>query len=232
MRAEWEDACKALDTPVASPYTLSYYTLPRHWRFMEQVQATHAGNNVLPGGDFESTPGRPSTTWQPDKLSIDTAFVDLDARLVPDDPHEGKQCLQLEIKAKTLPGPDGKIPPPPGALERTYLAVHSQPVRLQPGTLVRISAWVKIPKAVSASADGALIYDSAGGEPMAVRMLGEIKQWHKITLFRRVPSTGVLSVTLALTGIGKVYFDDVRVEPLESGASPTASGVQAVRFSK
>src|SRR5439155_7616716 len=111
--------------------------------------------------------------------------------------------------------------------------VYSPPVRLQPGTLVRISAWVRIPKPISASADGALIYDSAGGEPLAVRLVGEVKQWRKITLFRRVPATGMVNVTLALTGIGKVYFDDVRIEPLESASAvQKPQGLQAVRFSK
>jgi hypothetical protein len=231
MRAEWEDACKALDTPVASPYALSYFTLPRHWRFMEQVQSAHAGNNVLTSGDFETAPGRTGMTWQADPRSLDTAYVSLDAQLVSEDPHEGKQCLMLEIKTRNNPGPDGKVPPPPGALERTFLGVYSPPVRLPPGTLVRVSAWVKIPKAISASADGALIYDSAGGEPLALRLPGEVKQWHKVTLYRRVPSTGTVQVTLALTGIGKVYFDDVRIEPLEStGAPGTTPGVQAVRL--
>jgi hypothetical protein len=228
MRAEWEDACKLLDTPVASPYALSYYTLPRHWRFMDQVQSARAGGNVMQGGDFEG----PNSWQQVESPTLDAAYVDRDARIVPEDPHEGKHCLKLEIKAKTTPGPDGKVPPPPAALERTFLAVYGPTVRLQPGTLVRISVWVRIPKAISASADGALIYDSAGGEPLAVRMAGEVKQWRKVTLYRRVPGTGVINVTLALTGIGKAYFDDVRIEPLESTGTSQNSGVQAIRFSK
>ena len=78
-----------------------------------------------------------------------------------------------------------------------------------------------------------MIYDSAGGEPLAVRLVGEIKQGRKITLFRRVPATGMVNVTLALTGIGKVYFDDVRIEPLESASAvQKPQGLQAVRFSK
>jgi hypothetical protein len=228
MRAEWEDACKLLDTPVASPYALCYYTLPRHWKLMDQVQSARAGSNVLTSGDFEG----PNAWQQVDSPTLDAAYVDRDARIVPEDPHEGKQCLKLEIKAKTTPGPDGKVPPAPAALERTFLAVYGPSVRLQPGTLVRISTWVRIPKAISASADGVLIYDNAGGEPLAVRMAGEVKQWRKVTLYRRVPSTGAIKVTLALTGIGKVYFDDVRIEPLESNGTAQTSGVQAVRFSK
>jgi hypothetical protein len=216
MRAEWEDACKGLDTPVASPYALSYYTLPRHWRFIDQVRAARATGNLLPGGDFESMETSGPNAWQPDSRSLDSRYVDLDARLVPEDPHQGRQCLMLEIKAKDTPGPDGKVPPPPAALERTYLAMYSPPVRLQPGTLVRISAWVKIPKPIGASADGALIYDSAGGEPLALRLTNQVMQWHKVTLYRTVPANGMVNVTLALTGIGKVYFDDVRIEALEN----------------
>src|SRR5262249_27237537 len=119
---------------------------------------------------------------------------------------EGQRCLQLEIKPKN---PDR----PPAALERTFLAINSPAVHLQPGSLVRISAWVRIPKPIAASVDGALFYDSAGGEPLAVR-LTEPTPWKKYTLYRRVPASGTISVTLAMTGIGTAYFDDVRIEPL------------------
>src|SRR5207248_3572951 len=81
----------------------------------------------------------------------------------PVKPVEGQLCLKLEIKPKK------KEVPPPKVLERSFLAVNSPPVRLPPGSLVRISAWVFIPEAITASLDGALLYDSAGGEPLAVR---------------------------------------------------------------
>lgn len=214
MRGDWKLAVQGLDTPVASPYAVGFYTLPRHYRFMDEVQARPAGPNVLPGGDFETAPSQPAEMWQAQEVSLDTQYVDLSARRVPEEPRQGKQCLLLEIKARQMPGPDGKVPPPPAALERTFLAVHSPAVNLTPGTLVRISAWVKIPKSITASADGALLYDSAGGEPLAIRLTTEVKQWRKVTLYRRVPQAGTMNVTLALTGIGKVYFDDVRIEPL------------------
>ena len=34
-----------------------------------------------------------------------------------------------------------------------------------------------------------------------------------------MPDSGLISVTLALTGIGTVYFDDIRIEP-EVPATP------------
>ncbi len=106
--------------------------------------------------------------------------------------------------------------PAPAALERTFLAINSPAVKLPPGSLARISAWIRIPSAIKASADGVLFYDSAGGEPLAVR-LTESGPWKRYTLYRRVPDSGTLSVTLALTGIGSAYFDDVTIEPLLPG---------------
>src|SRR5205807_583624 len=136
-------------------------------------------------------------------------------------PHEGKQCAMLQVKAK-------KSPAPP-ALEKTFLALTSPSVRLQPGTLVQVSGWIRIPEPITGSLDGALFYDSAGGEPLGIR-LTEATPWKRFTLYRRVPSTGTINVTLALTGMGTVYFDDVRVEPLIHGAASNgAIQVQGTR---
>ena len=84
---------------------------------------------------------------------------------------------------------------------------------MPPGTLVQVSGWVCIPEAITASPDGALMYDSAGGEPLAIR-LTEPDVWKKYTVYRRVPASGTIKLTLALTGVGTVYFDDIRIEPL------------------
>ena len=36
-----------------------------------------------------------------------------------------------------------------------------------------------------ASTDGALLFDSAGGEPLALRLTGEAKRWKQYILYRR-----------------------------------------------
>jgi hypothetical protein len=212
MRRAWEAAAGDLDAPVASPYAVSYFTLPRHWAFADQLKGSAPGPNVLPNGGFEEAPDRPAEAWAAQAVTLDE--VRLAARRVADSPHTGKQCLLLEAAVK---GQEAI----PAALERTFLAIHSPAVRLQPGTPVRITAWVRIPDPVAASADGALLYDSAGGEPLAVRLKGPIKNWREFTWYRRVPASGTINVTLALTGLGKVYFDDVRIEPLQAGGAPT-----------
>ncbi len=222
MRGQWEQAIAKLDAPVASPYAVSFYTLPRHWQFIDEVRAlegngtTRAWANVLPDGGFEIGPNQTAETWRPQEVTLDGDYIDLTAQRVTEQPHEGRQCLKLEIKVKTAQQP-------PAALERTFLALNSPLVHLPPGSLVRVSAWVRIPKAITASADGALFYDSAGGEPLAVRMTDKMP-WKKVTLYRKVPASGILNVTLALTGIGIVYFDDVRIEPLSPAATPLRPG--------
>jgi hypothetical protein len=213
MRAYWEEATKELDSPVASPYGVSYYTLPRQWNLMSLVHQATPGANFLPDGDFEVKPDRVPQAWLPQETTLDD--VELSARRVSDSPHEGQQCLMLQIKPKNPQTP-------PEALERTFLAINSPAVRLQPGALVRISGWVRIPKSITASVDGALFYDSAGGEPLAVRLTAATP-WKKFTLYRLVPASGTINVTLALTGLGSVYFDDVQIEPLLRKLTPQSN---------
>jgi hypothetical protein len=193
---------------------------------MDEVKKCVPTANVLPGGDFEIVPERSQDSWKVEEPTLDEVDMIADRRSeipVPapakasstailknptptvEQPHQGKQCAMLQIKPKKTPGPF--------ALERTLLALTSPSVHLQPGTLVQVSGWIRIPESISASPDGALFYDSAGGEPLAIR-LTEPTPWKKLTLYRRVPASGIMSVTLALTGIGAVYFDDVRIEPL------------------
>ena len=204
MRAQWEAAVRQLDVPQSSIYALSFFTLPKHYDFMRQLQRLRAGVNVLPDGDFESTPDKTPVAWLPQEISLDD--VEMAATRVNDEPREGRRCLKLEVKPKNTQVP-------PGALERTYLAINSPAVKLQPGSMVRVSGWVKVPKAIAASADGALLFDSAGGEPLAVRLSG-VTPWKKFTLYRQVPESGSIHLTVALTGIGTAYFDDLRIEPL------------------
>src|SRR5262249_6862418 len=131
---------------------------------------------------------------------------------------EGRQYLELNIAPKPNEAEPTKPIKPPQALERTYLSVTSPTVRLAPGTIVKISAWIRLPKSISATADGALFYDNAGGEALAIR-IGETTDWKRFILFRKVPVSGEISVTLALTGIGAAHFDDIKIEPLLSTSS-------------
>ncbi|AMV23276.1 hypothetical protein VT84_02630 [Gemmata sp. SH-PL17] len=138
---------------------------------------------------------------------------------VPPAPELGRGVLKLEVQRRVDLAGDGKpaeaIARP---LERTFLAVESPSVKLPPGSLVRISAWIKVPDSIGLTADGVLFYDDVCGEPLAVRLTNTEKKWKQFHLYRRVPQSGQIALTMALTGEGIVYFDDVRIEPLVPAA--------------
>jgi hypothetical protein len=219
MRAQWEQATRPLSLPVSSPYAVSFFTLPQHWQFMDALIKLRPDANALTDGDFELPPDKVPPNWLVEEVPSLDAVVGV-ARRVKTQPKEGRQCLLLSIKPK-----DPTLPP--AELERTFLAVHSPTVKLPPGSKVRISAWMRIPDDIKASQDGALLYDSAGGEPLAVRTVFATG-WKKYELYREVPASGTINVTMALTGMGRVYFDDVRIEPLVIGdALPAVASVPA-----
>jgi hypothetical protein len=79
--------------------------------------------------------------------------------------------------------------------------------------MVRVSAWIKVPKEIQGTADGVLFYDDAGGDPLGVRLMVQ-QEWRQFHLYRVVPASGQISVTLAMTGIGTAYFDNIAIEPM------------------
>ena len=216
MRTAWEQALRDLDSPVATPYSISFFSLPDHYKFWEEIKAAKLLENVLPDGDFELAPDKVPQGWVVQEVpSLDE--INQTARRVTESARSGKQSLMLQITPKN---------PllPPAALERAFLGIYSPAVKMQPGSLVRISGWVKIPKEIKGSADGALFFDSAGGEPLGIRLTAAT-DWRHYTFYRRVPNTGVINVTLALTGLGTVYYDDWKIEPLAE-TNPPAIAVQ------
>ncbi|VTT96393.1 Uncharacterized protein OS=Pirellula staleyi (strain ATCC 27377 / DSM 6068 / ICPB 4128) GN=Psta_1862 PE=4 SV=1 [Gemmataceae bacterium] len=267
MRDHWQQATATLDTPTASPYAVSYFSLPKHWELFKELQNTQPGANALPHGGFEFAGKVPSAGVRVDALPGWTArFGTLDrvnvaAGVVPSEKHVakpdpkkppvpvrgpfapgreivspdtgyaapvpelGQSLLRLDVRHRGEIAKDGKPAEVSQApLERTFLAVESPPVRFPPGTLVRVSAWIKVPEEISGSADGALFYDDAGGEPLGVRLSVQ-PRWKQYHLYRRVPASGQIGVTLALTGVGTALFDEVKIEPMVP--APAAPGDDA-----
>ncbi len=271
MRDHWERATATLDIPTASPFAVSYFSLPKHWELFREVQACRPGASLLPGGTFEpggdippagipvdQVPGWAARFGTLDRVDVAAGVVPA-AKLddpvppkpervspkmfgpsrpialpgdgyTPPAPELGRGVLKLEVRQRGLVGKDGKpIEKSTHPLERTFLVVESPPVRVQPGSLVRISGWVKIPSEIRLTADGVLFYDDIGGEPLGVRLLETKGAWKQFHLYRRVPASGQVSLAVALTGVGVAYFDDLRVEPLVPGAQTSGAAPPSAR---
>ncbi len=258
MRDHWNQATATLDTPSASPFAVSYFSLPKHWELFREIQARQPSNTVLPGGSFEpagqeipidgfpvnAIPGWSARFGALDRVNVAAGVVPSDKLAdkivpkmepfqgpkmfhpgrpitrpddgyVPPTPELGRGVMKLEVRRRGEIAPDGKlVEQSTRPLERTFLAVESPPVKLPPGTLVRVSGWVKIPEPITLTSDGVLFYDDVCGEPLAVRLIETKGMWKQFHLYRRVPASGQISLTMALTGVGVAYFDDIRIEPL------------------
>ncbi|CAN5259662.1 hypothetical protein BH11PLA2_BH11PLA2_11350 [soil metagenome] len=225
MHDHWLNAMNSLTCVTSSPYAVGFYTLPQHWELAAKMQAAKPGENLLKYGGFElsetasgdgaavaSLPGWTTRQTSLDGCAMVGSIFTMNAEITGKAKDLGKNCLRLKV---TPPKPvNAKNTEPPQALERTALAVTSPLVDAKPGSWVRVSFRASVPKPLEASADGAVVFDTAGGEPLAVR-IQHTKDWQRFALYRQVPADGKIGITFALTGLGTAYFDDVRIEPME-----------------
>jgi hypothetical protein len=211
-RAYWDRAVRDIDSPVCTPYGVSFYTLPQHWRMLGQMQALYPpAPSVLPGGDFEMSTDQALPGWiAPTPQNLDP--VQCRVRRVTDRRVSGRQSVLLQV----WPNHPKEEP---DCLERTAATLHSPEVQLPPGTYVRISAKVFIPAALRGSPDGLMFYDSSVGEGLAMRMTDATKNWRRVSLYRKVGPSGKIRVTLSLNAIGAAYVDDVTIEPFGVAAN-------------
>jgi hypothetical protein len=219
-RAHWEKAVAALGSPIASPLATTFVTLPYHWLFVRALEGLAPQRSLVRHGDMESSlQGMLRAHWR--LFQHRQAGVVARGELSVVEPHGGKTSLRLTAE----PADDEK---PPALIETAPLwVVTTPPVALTAGQWVRIHLWVRIPKPITGSLDGVMVLDSFGREPLAER-IGVTSGWKEVTLYRAVPATGELTVTVALTGLGDVFIDDLTIEPL-APASPRRAPTPAVQ---
>jgi hypothetical protein len=70
-----------------------------------------------------------------------------------------------------------------------------------------------------------MLYDSLGGPAAALRWR-TIAPWERFELVRDVHETCELTLTMALSGLGEIRFDDLEVIPLDVDSSPSARTIK------
>ena len=211
QRAHWDHAVKSMPSPVASPYALTFQTLPAHWRLMrgqssQRGPSLHGGNteNKLPSGDFEDFDTMIASGWRHEQRAI--PGVQSVAELHPS-PKQGQYSLRLVARADSAAA--GKELSP-ALLSKIPVTVVSPPISVHAGQVVRISGWVKLPQPVSGSLDGATLHDSLLGKTGAWKIKPS-RDWQQFEILRAVPESHELTVTIALHGLGELAIDDLQV---------------------
>ena len=63
MRAQWDRAVREVGIPQGSPYAVSFFTLPRFWKFAQNLKQLKPSANLLTDGDFELPMDRQPEGW-------------------------------------------------------------------------------------------------------------------------------------------------------------------------
>lgn len=211
----WWFAVQKLSSPVSSPYTICFQTLPDHWRMIRRLGQSRAKMeaNLLLSGDFEDEDTMIVEGWQHSQSSLDG--VRAGAELVQSG-REGKYCLRLW--AAPVPGHQQL-----GSLPHSPVTMTTPPLPVRSGQIVHVSGWVQVVAPVTQSLDGAMLYDSLLGPSGALRW-DTPAEWQRFELIREVHESGDFSLNLVLTGLGDVRFDDLQVVPHDPQAEIEFAG--------
>jgi hypothetical protein len=161
---------------------------------------------MLPGGDFENLDLMFQSGWR--YLKSTASGVQTAADLLGSSARGGTLGLRLLVTADDFKHP-------PAMLEMPPIRFVSPSIMLQAGQIVCIHGWVNVPGPITGSVDGLKIFDSLGGEVLA-ECIGRTDGWQEFALYRIAPRSGAINVTIALTGLGEAWLDDVAVQILET----------------
>jgi hypothetical protein len=210
--AHWTFAAHRFHDPVTSPHTLCFQTLPDHWDMMARIGRTTGSpiKNLLRSGDCEDKDTMVAEGWK--RTETDIPGVQSTGELHAG-AHQGTYCLRLA----SAPAAGKELP---AVISDRPVTITTPPVTVYKGQIVYISGWVKVAAPSVANLDGAVLYDSLLG-PGAALHWSATADWRKFELVREVSETTELTLTMALSGLGDIRFDDLQIVPLDVDAGPS-----------
>ncbi len=212
QRQHWERAVQGRSSPLFTPYSAGFQTLPEHWRFIERLGRSPVGdaNNLLPNGDFEAldTTQLPLQGWKQTLDDLETLQAGAD---ILHSGGERGQCLRL----LSLPKPNTD---PPTYLDGTPISITTPNIPVRAGQIVHISGAVRISMTPTATLDGVSLQETLTGSRLHWKQ--KTRDWQRFELVREVKADGVLTLKFTHHGLGEALFDDLRVVATSSTKSP------------
>ncbi len=205
QKAHWETATHRLASPVGSPHTLCFQTLPDHWRLIEKLgkAGTRGSDNLFVDGNFEvlDFPTLSRSGWIKESTSpqagVRTAVQVLAAT------GRDSRCLRLVAAPENNSDAPSVIDTPP-------ITVSAPPVAMRAGQVLHVSGWVRLATAISGSLDGVTLSDNLTGSTGAWHWR-EKREWQRFEMLREAYVDGPYVLTMTLHGLGDVQFDDLRL---------------------
>lgn len=202
QKAHWETATHRLVSPVGSPHTLCFQTLPDHWRLIERLgkSATRGSENLFAKGDIEvlDFAALSRAGWQ---QTTPSSGVRAAVQVLAATGREGR-CLRLVATPETNSDAPSVIDTPP-------LTVTAPPIPVRAGQVLHISGWVRLSSAITGSLDGVTLSDNLTGSSGAWHWR-EKREWQRFEMLREAYVDGPFVLTMTLHGLGDVQFDDLQ----------------------
>ncbi len=205
QKAHWETATHRLKSPVGSPHTLCFQTLPDHWRLIATLgkSTTRASENLLTNGDFEvfDFPTLSQSGWQSVPTVLPTG-VRAAVQVLNATGRDGR-CLRLVAAPDTNNDSPNMLDMPP-------ITLIAPPIAVRAGQVLHISGWVRIASAITGSFDGVTFSDNLTGRSGAWHWQ-EKREWQRFEMLREAYQDGPFALTITLHGLGDVQFDHLEV---------------------
>jgi len=193
----WKAAIQQLPTPMASPFTVAFSSLPEHWRMMNTIQISPPSDDLLPSGDFHRRQSMEQAGWSFPELSNNVYSTRSQVR------YEAQNSTRVLQLAAWKP----KTSRPPLSTQPSTL-VTMPAVQVEVGDIIEVQGRVRLNARTIRAVEEYpfMIFDSEMGPEFAVRP-ALAASWQSFRMFRQVAVSGPLRISFALQGSAEVHLD-------------------------
>lgn len=219
QRAHWEEAVRKSTSPLGSPYTVCFQTLPLHWKMIARMgRANLQGDNLLASGDFEAPDQLISDGWN--HLQHDVPGWLALAELFPGG-QNSRYALRLAAfeQQKDPKGKEASIEQQVDG--EPLLTIKSPAIEFTKDDIVYLSGSIRMPKPIVGPADGLTITDSLSGRA-GLHRFAPSNEWQRFEIIRPCSEAGSIQWVIELGGAGEVLVDNLQIRKLTT--TQTASG--------
>ena len=204
-RSLWMEATRHDLNLCMTPASVSFATLPLYLLTYQRTDGGRLGPNRLPGGDMEMR------TLEQAGWEVMSHKVRGVSNVWAGVSSAATRLGQSGLRLAAAPDPSDK----PRQLETVPIWAASPPMTVRSGELICVNGWIRIPQPLESTVDGLLIFDSLGGEELALRFVHTAGEWRRFAFYRSVPEDKTYYVFFALNGFGEVHLDDIQVAAVQ-----------------
>lgn len=204
----WQTTLKGR-SPLASPFLLTFATLPEHYALAARAETGTFDRNLLPGGDCDDPNLLRSVGWQFETRTVEGINTQIEPLVRG--AHDGPGAIRF-ISTPVSSQESRSVAP----LDTAIAWVTTPEVLVLKGQLIRFRGFINIPRSLAGSTDGVMLFDTLSGVELGERRYAT-SGWQPFELFRIAPEDGAVALSCVLTTPGEAWLDTVSIQVLNVG---------------